>query len=812
MARIKQDIRYAVRNLMRSPGFTLSAVITLALGIGANLTVFVILYGVILRPLPFPHSSQLVRIARTYGSEGDSPAYSGTKFLVMTRTNRSFESMAAYDYFPHNANLMEQQAAVPLSALGVSSGFFHTFEMEPVLGHGFAPQDMQQNAPGVAVLSDATWRHQFSADPNIVGRAITLGNVKYTVVGIANPKFQLDTKVDVWVPIHIAENPEDQNNMYNVLARLKPGVTATMAQDDLKRALLLRKELYPKLWSQEESVHVWDYHDSLVGQVRPALNILMGAVGLLLLIVSANILSLLMTRSIARRREMSLRMALGASGGRLLQQMLVENLLLCAVGGATGAMLAQFAAPALLHFSPIQLPQFAVLNVGTAGMLFAAALAVSCALVFSLVPAIEARRAQLNDSLRMNPTQVAGGKIPAQRVLVVGEVAMSLVLLVAAALLLTSFWKLVHTSPGFDAANTVTFKTSFSDAQTSTSAVFGQTLDELVARTEGLPGVETAAAAITLPTEIIPDLPFDILGRTSKGGPAGDENYLPVTAHYFAAIKIPVVAGRAFVTSDTKASAPVLIVNQQFVRTYFPTENPIGQHIKIGAMMGPDFEDPVREIVGVVGDTKQNGLNAPSPGMMYLPAGQIPDTMTRMDTRMLGMSWLVRTKSSQVDVAGPMRQVFLDAAQSPIAGMTTMEQVMSASVSQQRFNMLLLSGFGIIALLLGGVGLYGVMSYTVARQTREIGVRMALGAGRGDILAMVLREAGLLVGVGIVLGAAASVAGGKLLSSLLFGIAPRDPKTLAAMCGVLLLTGLFAAWWPARRAASTEPMEALRIE
>lgn len=810
---IQQDVRYAWRSLRKTPGFTLSAIVTLALGIGANLTVFLILYGVILRPLPFHQPDQLVRVARSYAGQGDSPAYSATKFLFLQRANRAFQSMAGYDYFPHSINLMEEHAAIPLQTLSVTSDFFHVFEMEPVLGHGFAPQDMVANAAGAAVLSDATWRNQFNADPNIIGRAITLGNQRFTVVGVANRKFRLDAKVDVWIPLQMAENSEDHNNMYNVVARLKPGVTAAMAQDDLKRVLHLLHDTYPKLIDSEELVHVWDYHDSLVGQVKPALKILMGAVGLLLVIVSANILSLLLTRSIARRREMSVRVALGATGARLLQQMLVENLLLCAAGAASGGLLAQFVAPALLRMSPIQLPEFAVLSVGTAGLVFAVVLCVGCALLFSLVPALEARRARLNDSLRMNPTQVAGGRVPAQRVLVVGEVAMALVLLMAAALLLTSFWKLVHTSAGFDAANTMTFKTAFSEDQLATSATFGQTLDVLAARAEAIPGVESAGAVINPPTEIVPDLPFDIVGKENKNGdPTGDTDYIPITAHYFEALKIPVLAGRAFTTSDSRAAAAVIIVNQRFAKTYFANDNPIGQHILVGKFMGPDFADAVREVVGVVGDTKQSGLDRSAPAIMFLPAGQIPDTLTKMDARVLGMSWVVRTKSSQMELAGSLRQAFLDTGQVPISGMTSMQQVMSASVAQQRFNMLLLCGFGVIALLLGGAGLYGVMSYTVARQTKEIGVRMALGAQRGDILRMVLREAGVLVAVGLVLGVLASIAGGKLLSSLLFGVAARDPLTLSGVCGVLLLTGLFAAWWPARRAASTEPMQALRSE
>ena len=811
--RIRQDVRYALRHLLRSPSFAFTAVLTLALGIGANLTVFLILYGVILRPLPFSHPEQLVRIASAFPGSGDNPAYSATKSLFFARTNRSFESIAGYDYFAHSVNLMQQQAAVPLQSLGVTASFFHVFGMEPVLGHGFSPRDMQPGAARVAVLSDAAWRHQFNSDPHIIGSAVTLGSETYTVIGVANPRFQLDSKVDIWTSLQFKEDPQNHNNEYNLVARLKPGVTAAMAQDDLKRVLLQLKDTYPDLWTAQEGAHVWDYHASLVGNVKPALNILMGAVGMLLVIVAANILSLLLTRAISRRREMSIRVALGATGGRLLQQMLVENLLLCALGAAAGVALAEFAAPVILHLTPIQLPAFASLRVGGSGVAFAAVLAVVCAVLFSLVPALESRRAHVNDSLRLNTTRIASGRIPAQRVLVVGEVAMSLVLLVAAALLLSSFWKLIHTPPGFDPAKTVTFKTGMTDQQTSTGVAFCETLDTLAARTEALPGVESAAAVIAAPMEPVPALPFDIAGRPSPNdGSAYNERYVPVTADYFSTLKIPMAAGRAFTLADNKSSAPVLIVNEQFVHTYFPNQDPIGQHVLIGRVMGPDFADSMREIVGVVGNVKQLGLDRRAPEMMYLPAGQLPDKIVQLIGQSRGMTWLVRKKSAEVDLANALRSVFLDTAQLPIAGMTTMDNRMSDSVAQQRFSMMLLSGFGLIALFLGAAGLYGVMSYTVARRTKEIGVRMAVGASRRDILGMVLREAGILVGIGLVVGVAASLAGGKLVSSILFGVAPRDAKTLVAMCGVLLLTGLLAAWWPARRAAATEPLEALRIE
>jgi predicted permease len=385
--------------------------------------------------------------------------------------------------------------------------------------------------------------------------------------------------------------------------------------------------------------------------------------------------------------------------------------------------------------------------------------------------------------------------------------------LVAAALLLTSFWKLVHTPPGFDARNVLTFKNGFSDEQVTTSTLLSQRLDQLTAQLEAIPGVASAAAAANLPTQLVADLPFDIIGRAAdRKDAAGDEKYIPITAHYFDALRVPVVFGRAFNPSDSHTSAPVVIVNQQFVRTYFKGENPIGQHIHIGVMMGPGFEDPIREIVGVVGDVKQTGLDNTTPGIMYLPAAQVPDNVTRMDIGLLGTSWLVRTKSAQVDVAASARRIFMDNARTPLLSVEPLEDVISTSMAQRRFSMILLATFGLISLILGATGLYGVMSFTVARQTREIGLRMAVGAQRGDIVRMVLRDAGQLVVIGLVIGVIASLAGAHLLQSLIFGIAPRDPFALGAMCGLLLLTGLLAAWWPAKRAAATEPMQALRAE
>lgn len=812
---IWHDLKFGVRHLRKSPGFTIAAVMTLALGIGANLTVFLILYGVLLRPLPFPQPQQLVRINRFYPVLHDAviPAYSGTKVLFLRRVSRTLESAAAYDYVPMHVNLVRGDQVAPLEAMRATTDFFHVFQLEPKIGRGFLPADMVPNAPGVAVLSDAAWRQQFAADPAVVGRFITLGNQSYTVIGVANPAFRLSSRVDVWMPLQVTENPKDQSNMYNFVGRLKPGVTISQAQDDLRNAFLQMKSTYPDLWNKNESVRVLDLHDSLVGQMRPALELLMGAVGLVLVIVSANILSLLLTRSIARRRETSLRAALGATRWRILRLLLVENAVLCMLGGASAVLLARFATPALLRLSPLPLPQFASLHIGVAALLFTFGLVLVCALLFSLVPAIESSKAQLNESLRVNSAQVAGGRNLPQRSLVVAEVAVSLVLMVAAGLLLTSFWKLVHVAPGFDGHHVLTFKTSFSAGQATSSASFGQRLNEIADRLEAQPGVEAAAAVNTLPTQMTPTMPFEILGPSAgNGDPAGSEDYMPITAHYFQALRIPVMAGRSFSTSDDAGAQPVIIINEELARTYFKGENPIGRHIRIGALMGPGFEDKVREIVGIVGDTKNAGLDLPAPPMMYLPQAQIPDPETQMEVSLLGVSWVVRTRAGQGDAAAAARRVFMENAHIPLLSVETMPEVISASLAQQRFTMTLLACFGLISLLMGATGLYGVMSYTVARRTREIGVRMALGAYRGDILRMVLREAWLLMAVGLAVGLVASLAGAQLLRSLLFGVIPRDPVMLAVMCGLLMCTGLFAAWWPARRAASTEPVDALRME
>lgn len=812
MHSLLQDFRYAVRQMRKTPGFTIAVVCTLALGIGANLVVFLVLYGVVLRPLPFPHPGRLVQIEASLPNGHPHAILTGTEALFFRRECKVCSSMAAYDIIPAKANLIQGNGAIPLEVQSVTAGFFHMFGLRPVVGRGFRENDVLPGAPGTVVLSDALWKHAFGANPKIIGEAVTLGGERYTVIGVANPKFSLQHRTDAWIPLPITEHPNDQNHAYLLAARLKPGVTMAQANQDLKRVVRDYRRAYPNTWGKQVGIRAAGLHASLTGDLRPELEMLMGAVLLVLMIVAANILGLQLTRAVARRRDMGVRIALGATGWRMLRQLLVENFILCSIGGAAGVAAARLLTPVLMHLSPLQLPAFASLGMGRPALMVAVALTMGCVVIFSVVPALETRRSRLSASLRLNTTRVTAGRHVAQRVLVVSQVAVSVVLLVGAAVLLTTFWKLVSASPGFEAKNVLTFKNSFTSAQVSATPLLAQKLEELKAHMEALPGVASAAGVLALPTQLTPNMAFDIAGQTSNRANAMYVDYLPVTTNYFETLRIPLLVGRVFRASDTRSSMPVVIVNRAFAQTHFKGKNPIGQHILIGAGLPPAFKDQVREVVGVVGDVKQAGMDKPVPAIAYLPVSQVPGIILRFDTGLQGESWVVRMQSAHLNELPAIRQIFMKNAHAPLLSVEPMNEVISASVASQRFSMILLCLFGLISLGMSGAGLYGVMSYNVAQRTKEIGVRMALGARREDVARSVLKDAGWLVGIGLVIGIVTSLAAGKLISSLLFGVKPQAPLALVVASAVMLVTGLFAAWWPALRAAGVEPMEALRSE
>jgi len=427
-------------------------------------------------------------------------------------------------------------------------------------------------------------------------------------------------------------------------------------------------------------------------------------------------------------------------------------------------------------------------------------LTVACALLFSLAPAFEARRNRHSESLSLATARIAAGRHIGHKALVVSEVAISLVLLFAAALLLNSFWALNHTRPGFESRNVITLRSSFSAEQYATTALLSQHLDELTTQLEGIPGVESAAAANSLPTQLTAEIPCQIPGRrTDQQGDLNSPKYMPITAHYFHVLHVPVIAGRTFTESDTHGSMPVAIINRKAARTGFKGDNPIGQHILAGAVMGPEFQDSAREIIGVVEDVKQDGLNHDAPPIVYFPAAQIPDSMTKMEANLLGMSWLVRYRPGQGNIASQAQRIFMCHAHAPLLSVESLTEVVGASIAQRRFNTLVPCGFGMISLALGAAGLYGVMSYTVAQRTKEIGVRMALGARRGDIRSMVLREAGLLVGLGLLAGIVGALTGERLLHSMFVQIHEGMPITLAFACGALLFN------WTSRGLAPRQP-------
>ncbi len=808
-----QEIRYSIRQLLHAKGFAITAILTLAIGLGANATIFALFYSTLMRPLPFPRPNQLVRIERSYSAIGLAPSLSGTKFLLIQRENKSFSSVAAYDPGPGNISLIEPGGPVALAELHTSAGYFSTLGMPPVLGREFSTDDVRPHAAPAVILSYDAWRNHFAANPAILGQTVKLGGENYTIIGIADSRFVLEDKVDVWLPIQAQEDAADRANLYNVIARMKPGVTLAAASADLQRTYGVFKRTYPGLGDPDESLIAQDLHASIVGNMKTALIILMGAVFLLLLIVCANVLCLLLARGIARKTELAMRSALGASPLRILRMLLTENLLLCMIGGAAAVAVAFATLPMLVHFSPIELPEFSQSALKTPIILFVAVTGLVCAALFSFVPALQSRGGKLDEALRGGGSRSVSTRNRPQQILVIGEVAVSLLLLVCAGLLFSSFWRLIHVPPGFDTRNVLTFDMTFTGQDGSSTERLSSREETLINDIEALPGVLAAGTAPSLPTQPHPDLPFDIVGRPADDKDSrGEADINMVSRHYLQSLAIPVLRGRGFDSRDTHSSTPVVLISQALAKRYFSTQNPIGEHILIGRVMGPLFADPPREIIGVVADTKEEALDRAAPLLLYEPVSQVPDAMSQLANEKLGISWVVRTAAPDPSLAENIRKIFQRDVQLPLLHVRTMDAVVARSVSAQRFSALLLALFGGIALLLGAAGLYAVMSHSVLRQTREIGVRMAIGAGRAEVLFMVLRQAGWLLIIGVAVGLALSLVLTRLMRSMLFGVVPYDPLTILSVSAILIFTGFVAAYLPARRASQVDPMQALRAE
>ncbi|MGP0076367.1 MAG: ABC transporter permease [Bryobacteraceae bacterium] len=826
MSSFLSDLRHAFRVLTANPGFTSVAVAALALGMGANTAIFSVVNAVLLAPLPYPQSERIMRIRRGYkGSDDTGDSVSIPKFMAWKKANQTFQAMALYDQSGPGLNLGSGDHPQQVKGIHVSAEYFQVFGVSPSLGRGFLPREDQPNGAKAAVLGYDLWRTRFGGDPSLVGKPILLGGDPYTVVGILPASFHSDPPADIFIPLQADPNSTNQGHYLLVAGRLKPGATLGSAQANMAVGGERFRALNPKLMDKNETVAVLTLRDALAGDVRLALLILIGAVGFVLLIACANVANLLLARAAGRQREIAIRTAIGASRGQLIRQLLTESVLLSATGGLLGLILGAWGVPMLLAVSPGNLPRIndenhvasAISTLDWHVLAFTFGIALLTGVLFGLLPALRISKLDVNSVLKeasgRSGTGLRHNRL--RSVLVSSEMALAVILVVGAALMIRTFVELRSIHPGFDPHNVITMQTSLSGGRYDNTLKASNLRHQVLDRIEALPGVRAAASTIMLPLQGGIDLDFDIAGVQPPKGQTvnGDEQWRFISPHYFGALRVPLLRGRVFDQRDTGNAARVLIINQAFAKRFWPTGDPIGARVTIGKGLGPEFEEPARQIVGIVGNVRETGrpeLDAP---VMYVPDSQVTDGLTKLANSAIPMSWIIQTVADPSSLSAAIQHE-IQSVDSQLAAtkIRAMDQVISESTARQNFNMLLLTIFASLALLLAAIGIYGLMSYTVEQRTQEIGIRMALGADRNNMLTLVVRQGMILAGIGVVIGLAASFGVNRFLASLLFGVKTSDPITYAAVAIILVSVAFLATYIPARRATKIDPLVALRYE
>ena len=809
MTGLFQDIRYALRQMMKSPGFTAIAIITLALGIGATTAVFSVVDEVLLHPLPYPDSDHLVKVSQTFGgilTDDASPA----NYLDWVAQNEAsqehaFAYMAASRGWP--ASLSSGDRPERVRGTMATPNFFPLFGVNPILGRGLEASDAQPGNDHVVVLGYGVWQRYFAADRGIVGRSVRLNGEQYTVLGVMPLNFSPDEYGELWVPspwgvpthpLAPGKDPRQfrDRNYLETWARTKPGVTLQQAHAELDTIGRRLEKEYPDS-NDKTGVSFLPLHDYVVGDIRPILLVLLAAVIFVLLICCANVANLLLARATARAKEISIRTTLGASRQRLLRQLLTESILLALLGGILGLLLAVIAVPSLLALSPPDIREFRQIGINREVLAFSFLASLICGVAFGLIPALQGSRSNPSESLKEGERGSTANRGRTRSALVIAEVGLSLILLVGAGLLVKSFARLMNVNPGFDPDHLLTFTIGLpSSADPVQQLTFYQ---QVIERLQSLPGVKAVGAVSRLPL---------VGGNSSRSfSVPGDANGYSAdirvsSADYFRTMGIPLLKGRSFNESDVGSSLNVAIINEALARTVFPGQDPIGKQItNFGS--APNFL--TLQIIGVVGNVRHVGLDTAPRSEIYQMLGQAQWPSMFVAMRSATSDPTTLTSAAQSAVWSVNHDV-------PLANIRTMQDVIANSVQRRRFGMLLLTLFAAVAMLLAAIGLYGVMSYSVAQRTKEIGIRMALGARRPDVLALVVKQGMALVFIGIAAGIILSLATTRLISGMLFGITATDPLTFA---GVVLLLGavaFLANYLPARRAASVDPMVALRYE
>jgi putative ABC transport system permease protein len=804
-----QDTRYAFRMLRKNPGFTAVAVLTLALGIGANTAIFSAVYAVLLKPLPYANPDQLFNVFQAKPQEGvGGTGWSYANFAGLREQNRVFSDMAGAQQ--HQLTLTGRGEPAVVNTSVVTPELFSLFGEKPLAGRAFFPEDGKAGAPPVVILSENLWRGTFGADPNILGSSINLDKRSFTIVGImpAAFRFPLLTKSEqLWIPL--VQDPlfgswteRRGGHWLQVTGRVKPGVSMTQVQAELDAIAARFAKEFPAE-NDGWTIRMVPLQQMIVGKARSALLVLLGAVGLVLLIACANIANLLLTRATSRAREIAVRTTLGAGRTRIVRQLLSETAVLGLLGGVTGIALAYWGVQALNSLLPENLPRMNAIRVDNFVLGFALLLSATASCAFGLAPALFAANSNLQSSLREGGGRSGESRSRrrARSFLAAGEIALAMVLLVGAGLLLRSFSKLMSVSPGFDAQHLVKADISLPRFQYSTPQQWAAFSDELLARIQAEPGLEDSAVAVPRPiVDGFINLGLDIVGNPASSASASAD-YVSVSPDYFRVMGIPLLSGRLFDRRDILSSHRVTIISKTMARLYFPNQDPLGKQLRFSF---PPDSGAARAIVGIVGDVRDIALGQDPGPMMYVPYAQAP---------FWGANVVVKSALSPSSVAAAIRQEVQKIDKDlPVTEVAMMPDIIETSVAQPRFRTFLLGLFAAMALVLAATGIFGVISCSVSCRTNEIGIRVALGASRGSILRMVLRETLVLTFAGMALGIPCALAASRLLGHMLFGVSVNDPATLASVTFALAAVATLAGYVPARRAMSVDPMVALRYE
>ncbi|MBO0725779.1 MAG: ABC transporter permease [Blastocatellia bacterium] len=813
-----QDLGYGGRVLMKTPGFTLIAAITLALGIGANTAIFSVVNGVLLRQLPYEKPERLALIWEKFSSwRLEQVPISASEFADYRNQTQSFSSLAAFDTADFNLTGGDLPERAP--GAEVSASLFPLLGVKPQLGRAFSTEENEPGHDDVVLLSHGLWRRGFGADPGIIGRILALNGRSYKVIGVMPPSFQFPMSLfgikgvtftqpaELWTPVTFSADSlkERASRSLCVIGRLKPGVTLAQAGAEMNTIAYRMRQQYPKNYPPEGwGAYPVSLHEQIVGRMRLPLLVLMGAVSLVLLIACANVASLLLARSTVRRKEIAVRAALGASSRRITRQLITESLLLAFCGGGLGALIALWGTDQLVSLSAQTLPRMKEVGIDGRVLGFTLAISMLTGLVFGLMPVIEASKLDLNEVLKEGGRlgAVSAGQKRLRSLIVVAEFALALVLLIGAGLLSRSFWRLQNVSPGFEPENALTFQLTLPWASYPGSRQVAAFFQQAVARISHLPGVKAAGAASILPLSgSNNDQGFVIEGRMLRDlKDVGDEEFRVVTPDYFRAMGIPLLKGRFFNDADNADIAGVTIINQAFAKRHFRGEEPLGKRLTMDDPREPNAK--WLTIVGVVGDVRHGGLNVEEKPEFYVP---------HLQYARLSMILVARIAADPANLSAAIRREILALdPQLPLYNVRPMERIIDESVAPQRLSTLIFGGFAALALMLAAIGIYGVMSYAVAQRTNEIGIRIALGAQTRDVLKLVVTQGMKPALAGIAIGLAAALGLTRLMKNLLFDVSATDPLTFAAITLLIAAVGLLACWIPARRATKVDPLQALR--